>query len=134
MTISQTRLRTFLVCMIVILNPISPLLFAEDMPHQRMGKLAGAGGHHAEGSVELQGHRLTLANIDVDKVPDGRVYLTNDADYNSGVELGRLTQFSGTVKFSIPDNVDPDNYDSVLIWCKKFSVEIGHANLNQGSK
>ena len=130
MKISQTGLRTFLVSMIVILGLISTLTFAEDMPHQRMGTLTGAGGHHAEGSVDLQGHRLTLSNIDVDKVPDGRVYLTNDADYKSGVELGRLTQFTGTVKFSIPDEVDPDKYNSVLIWCKKFSVEIGHANLN----
>ena len=103
---------------------------AGDMHHHRGGTLSGAGGHQAEGSVNIEGHSLVLSDMTVDKVPDGRVYLTNDADYESGVELGRLTQFSGNVKFSIPEDVNPDNYNSVLIWCKKFSVEIGHANLH----
>ena len=32
------------------------------------------------------------------------------------------------VKYSIPADVDPSDYDSVVIWCKKFDVEIGHAS------
>ena len=120
---------SFLVSLVFILGQLNIASFAGEMHSHRMGMLAGAGGHGAEGSVDLKGHSLTLANIDVDKVPDGRVYLANDANYESSVELGTLKQFSGTVKYSIPENVNPDEYNSVLIWCKKFSVEIGHANL-----
>ena len=93
--------------------------------------LMGSDGHHASGMVafgmDMNQHVLTLSDIKVDKVPDGYVYLTKDADHMHGVELGRLEQFSGTVTYAIPAGVNPDDYDSVVIWCKQFNVEIGRA-------
>jgi len=93
--------------------------------------LMGSDGHHASGKVafgmDMNKHVLTLSDIKVDKVPDGYVYLTKKADRMHGVELGMLKQFSGTVSFVLPAGVNPDDYDSVVIWCKKFNVEIGRA-------
>ncbi len=98
----------------------------------RMARLAGSDGHHATGTVVITTDQngvaiLRLKDIAVDKVPDGRVYLARDGDYRNGVELGRLTQFSGTVTLPIPAGIRGEDYDSVVIWCKKFSVEIGRA-------
>jgi len=98
------------------------------------GMLVGSEGHHAAGQAALDmgmGNEtvLTLSDIDVDKVPDGRVYLTKGGDRMHGVELGRLNQFSGTVSFDVPPGVDPEDFDTVVIWCKKFNVEIGRAAL-----
>lgn len=123
-----------LVGLVFIFMQMHSASLAGEMHSHRTGMLAGTGGHNAKGSVELNGHMLTLSNIEVDKVPDGRVYLTNNADYTSGFELGKLNTFSGTVKFGIPEPVDPDVYNSILIWCKKFSVEIGHADLKTTMK
>lgn len=64
-------------------------------------------------------HVLTLSDIKVDKVPDGYIYLTKDADWMHGVQLGMLEQFSGTVSFDLPAGVNPDDFDSVVIWCKR---------------
>ena len=93
--------------------------------------LMGSDGHHASGEVsfgmDMNKHVLTLSDIKVDKVPDGYVYLTKDADRMHGVELGMLKQFSGTVTYALPAGVNPDDYDSVVIWCKQFNVEIGRA-------
>ena len=94
--------------------------------------LSGSEGHHASGKVSFgmgmnNKHVLTLSDIKVDKVPDGYVYLTKNADRMHGVELGMLKQFSGTVSFDLPAGVNPDDYDSVVIWCKKYNVEIGRA-------
>ena len=94
--------------------------------------LMGSDGHHASGKVAIaEGMNdtrvLTLSDIKVDKVPDGYVYLTRDADRMHGVELGMLKQFTGDVSFDLPTGVNPDDYDSVVIWCKKFNVEIGRA-------
>jgi hypothetical protein len=96
--------------------------------------LMGSDGHHAAGKVSFgrgmkNKNTLTLSDIKVDKVPDGYVYLTKDGDHMHGVELGMLKQFSGTVTFDLPAGVNPDDYDSIVIWCKKFNVEIGRANL-----
>ncbi len=104
----------------------------------RFGHLTGADGHNATGTVLLttdhHGKRiLRLADITVDRVPDGRVYLARNADYTKGVELGKLTRFAGTVEFPISATVQPQDYDSVVIWCKRFDVEIGHAFLETGT-
>lgn len=121
---------TVLAGILAILNVPNSVLAKS--PH-RTGMLEGAAGHHAAGSVDLSGKTLTLSQIKVDRVPDGRVYLTVGADYEYGVELGKLRQFSGTIQYTIPSNVDPDQYDSVLIWCEKFNVDIGFANLKPSS-
>ena len=132
--LSKEFLYSLFISLLVIVGQMTIQSFGAEMHDPRMGTLTGAGGHGAEGSVNLNGHNLILSNIHVDKVPDGRVYLANDAGYESAVELGLLTQFSGTLEFDIPDNVNPDDYNSVLIWCKKFSVEIGHADLKKSTK
>jgi Electron transfer DM13 len=102
----------------------------------RTGMLAGTGSHQAAGTASVtkdqSGHKtLNLREIRVDQVPDGRVYLTKNGDYRTGVELGKLTQFSGTVDFQIPGTVNLEEYDSVVIWCKKFNVEIGRASFGK---
>lgn len=103
------------------------------MGETRTGELTGTGGHHAAGTVVLStgdnGAVLTLSDLKVDKVPDGRVYLAKDADLRQGVELGKLKQFSGTVSYPVPPGIDPGAFNSVVIWCEKFSVEIGRATL-----
>ena len=98
------------------------------------GMLVGSEGHHAAGKVTIDkgmGSQsvLTLSDINIDKVPDGYVYLTKGADWMHGVELGRLNQFSGTVSFELPPGVNTDDFDSVVVWCKKFNTEIGRATL-----
>ncbi len=102
------------------------------MAATRSAMLVGAGSHHAVGMASVTKDHdgqatLILAEIRVDEVPDGRVYLAKNGVYRTGIELGKLTQFSGTVAFQIPSRVHPEDYDSVVIWCKKFNVEIGRA-------
>ncbi len=98
----------------------------------RAAKLSGIGSHQAAGTALVSTDKqdaaiLTLAHLDVDRVPDGRVYLAKGGDYTKGVELGKLMQSSGTAVFSIPKWIVPEDYDSVVIWCKKFNVGIGRA-------
>lgn len=98
------------------------------------GMFMGSEGHMAAGKAEItEGMNgeavLKLSNINVDKVPDGYVYLAKGGDHMSGVSVGRLKQFTGTVEFPIPMGVDPHEYDSVVIWCRQFNVEIGRAYL-----
>ncbi|MCI0525974.1 MAG: DM13 domain-containing protein [Nitrospira sp.] len=129
-----------------------PQAYGEEMEKEKMmekekgmmeemitAKLTGAGDHHAAGMVAItkdkKGNQiLMITDAKIDKVPDGRVYLAKDGDYTKGVELGKLTQFSGKVEFPIPGSVDFHEYNSVVIWCKKFNIEIGHALFEKGMK
>jgi hypothetical protein len=107
-----------------------------EMEMRMQAMLMGSKGHHAAGKVSIgsgmnNAHVLTLSHIKVDKVPDGYVYLARDGDWKNGVLVGMLKQFTGTVSFDLPAGVNPDDYNSLVIWCKKFNVEIGRATFGK---
>ena len=121
---------------VVVGLTVSPV-HSEKMMREKNGMLDGYPGHSAAGKVALAkddfgNYVLVLSDIKVDKVPDGWVYLAKGGDYLNGVELGILKQFTGTVRFPIPKDVNTEKYDSVVIWCKKFDVGIGKAFFEKG--
>jgi len=95
--------------------------------------LSGSNGHHAVGEVsfirQMGKAHLVLSNIDIEKVPDGHVYLAKNGNRRQGIDLGILRHFVGEASFALPAGTDPKDYDSVIIYCKKFEVEIGRAML-----
>ena len=105
------------------------------MAPSKTAMLDGVDDHHAAGTVKFaheMGHNLlVLSGIKIDKVPDGHVYLAKQGNRKTGVDLGVLKQFSGDVSFKLPQGTDPDAYDSVVIYCEKFNVEIGRAEFKK---
>jgi hypothetical protein len=45
------------------------------------------------------------------------------------VDLGGLRAFKGSQRYAIPAGVDLGKYQSVVIWCERFSVLISPADL-----
>lgn len=127
------RVTVLLVAGILVAGLSNPS-FADMMMSGKTGMLSGFPGHNASGKASLSKDSmgkafLELTGIKVDKVPDGRVYLAKGGDHTKGIELGKLEKFTGDVRFAIPENTMLDDYDSVVIWCKKFDVGIGKATL-----
>lgn len=73
---------------------------------------------------------LELADFKTDNGPALKTYLSKEEDPKSFVDLGDLKSTSGTFNYEIPSNVDPNEFPLVLIWCEKFSVLFGAAELN----
>lgn len=84
---------------------------------------------------------LELVNLDTSNGPDLRVWLTDQPvidgrdgwhvfDDGAWVELGRLKGNQGNQGYEIPAEVDLADYSSVSIWCKRFSVSFGAAELS----
>ncbi|GIG87862.1 hypothetical protein Pen02_27980 [Plantactinospora endophytica] len=85
-------------------------------------------------------HRLVLRDLDTSNGPDLRVWLT-DRPVVSGVagwrvfddgrwyEVARLKGNRGDQVYELPASVDPADFRSVSIWCKRFSVSFGAADL-----
>ena len=79
---------------------------------------------------------LRLEDLDTDNGPDLRVYLSTapagargsefDDDF---VDLGALKGNIGSQNYTIAANVDIARYQSVVIWCRRFSVAFGVAPL-----
>ncbi|MER6623999.1 DM13 domain-containing protein [Streptomyces sp. NPDC000931] len=101
--------------------------------------------HATSGTVKLvrlaDGSRIVrLENLDTSNGPDLRVWLT-DAPVKEGkagwhvfddgqyVSLGRLKGNKGSQNYTLPEDVDPTRYTSVSIWCDRFDVSFGAAEL-----
>jgi hypothetical protein len=48
---------------------------------------------------------------------------------SSYVVLAPLRKYSGTQRYAIPDNINLEDYHSVVIWCRKFNATFGVARL-----
>lgn len=101
--------------------------------------------HTTSGSVKIfelaDGKRiLRLENLNTSNGPDLKVWIT-DAPVKEGtdgwflfddgeyVELGALKGNKGSQNYDIPASVDLSKLTSVSIWCKRFSVSFGAAEL-----
>lgn len=83
---------------------------------------------------------LRLENLDTSNGPDLRVWLT-DAPVKEGtagwrvfddgkyVSLGKLKGNKGDQNYEIPADVNLSDYTSVTIWCDRFDVSFGAAEL-----
>jgi hypothetical protein len=95
----------------------------------------GDGIHDARGTakvipIEGGGNVLRLEDLVVTNGPDLYVYLSTDKSASDFVNLGRLKANIGNQNYPIPAGTDMTKYDTVLIWCRAFSVLFGSAELS----
>ncbi|MFJ7071535.1 DM13 domain-containing protein [Streptomyces sp. NPDC098781] len=101
--------------------------------------------HATSGTVKLVrladgSHVVRLEKLDTSNGPDLRVWLT-DAPVKEGVggwrvfddgryvSLGKLKGNKGSQNYVVPQDVDLSRYSSVSIWCDRFDVSFGAAEL-----
>ncbi len=101
-----------------------------------IGRFIGVndGIHNAEGLAKVirldnVSTILRLENFKATNGPDLYVYLATDNSASDFVNLGRLKGNIGNQNYDIPEGTDLSRYDTVLIWCKAFSVLFGSAKL-----
>jgi Electron transfer DM13 len=108
----------------------------EDISTTYSGTFVGVndGIHNAEGMAKVirlddASMILRLENFKATNGPDLYVYLATDRSASDFVDLGRLKGNIGNQNYEIPEGTDFSRYDTVLIWCKAFSVLFGSAEL-----
>ncbi|MBV8148850.1 MAG: DM13 domain-containing protein [Candidatus Eremiobacteraeota bacterium] len=101
-----------------------------------------AGAHDTAGTVTIykldNGNRLLrLTNFRTSNGPDVHIYLTSAEKVNANgdvtggkyLDLGSLKGNIGDQNYTIPTNVDLADYHSVSVWCARFHVNFGAAQL-----
>ncbi|MEU0398147.1 DM13 domain-containing protein [Streptomyces sp. NPDC006208] len=103
--------------------------------------------HPTSGTVKLLrladgSYTLRLESLDTSNGPDLRVLLT-DAPVKEGrdgwhvfddgkyVSLGKLKGNKGDQNYALPSDIKPADFTSVSIWCDRFDVSFGAAELRQ---
>ena len=94
--------------------------------------------HWGKGKVSVYERAVFLEpDFEVGPGPAFHVYLVPKAGIRKNsdlgdamfVDLGGLRAFKGSQRYAIPAGVDLKNYQSVIIWCRQFSVLISPADL-----
>jgi hypothetical protein len=101
--------------------------------------------HPTSGEVKLVRltdgrHQLILRDLSTSDGPDVRVWLTDQPVLAGGqgwhvfddgvyLEVGRLKANHGTQVYEVPAGTDVNVFHSVTIWCKRFAVSFGAAEL-----
>ena len=62
-------------------------------------------------------------------VPKAGLRASSDLGEAMFIDLGGLRAFKGSQRYPVPAGVDLKNYQSVIIWCRQFSVLISPADL-----
>jgi hypothetical protein len=119
-------------------TPAGPAVIAEGrfISHEHETTGAARIVELADGS-----RRLELVGLSTSNGPDLRVWLTDQPviegrdgwevfDDGRYIELGRLKGNQGNQGYDVPADADLTGIRSVSIWCKRFSVSFGAADLN----
>src|SRR3712207_1116329 len=93
--------------------------------------------HYGRGRVTVTLRTVFLEDdFEVGPGPAFHVYLvpkevrrSADVIGSMFVDLGPLRAFKGSQRFAIPNGVELAQFDSVVIWCREFSVLISPADL-----
>ncbi len=94
--------------------------------------------HYGQGRLTVYDGLLHLEeDFEVGPGPKFHVYLVPEAevtpdtrvDKTMYVDLGRLKAFSGSQNYPIPDGVNVQDFQHVVIWCEQFNVLISPAKL-----
>ncbi|MCX4514354.1 DM13 domain-containing protein [Streptomyces sp. NBC_01619] len=101
--------------------------------------------HETSGSVEIQRladgtATLRLTNLRTSDGPALHVWLSDQPVKQDGggnlddgkyVDLGDLKGNEGNQNYAIPQGTDLNTFSTVTIWCERFSVSFGAAELKQ---
>ena len=96
--------------------------------------------HYGRGTATIYADLLRLEpDFGVGPGPKFHVYLVPIADVTPDtdvertmfVDLGRLKAFAGSQNYAIPEGVELENYQSVVIWCEQFNVLISPAAISR---
>lgn len=100
------------------------------------GEFTGASDHITTGGVKIvktaDGGAVVILDSDfsLDGAPDPRVGFGKDGKFSDASDLGALQNLTGVQVYIVPASVNVDDFNEVYIWCKKFSVPLGVADLH----
>jgi hypothetical protein len=97
------------------------------------GAFSGKSGHVTSGGVRVvktgDGVALVLdPDFKFDGAPDPKLGFGKNG-YVKSSQFSELKSNSGEQSYDLPADIQPGDYNEVWVWCEKYSVPLGVANL-----
>ena len=98
------------------------------------GTFEGRTDHIVTGGVTVletdAGTILVLeSDFSLDNAPDPKLGFGNNG-YDPSTQFSRLESKTGAQIYVLPDDIDPEDYNEIWVWCEKFNVPLGVATMN----
>ena len=98
------------------------------------GSFKGASSHETNGNVTIRktdsGVIVVLEDdFDFDGAPDPKLGFGNDGTYDHGSQISHLGSNKGRQVYEVPATIDPQAYNQFYVWCERYSVPLGVADL-----
>ena len=68
-------------------------------------------------------------DFDFDGAPDPKLGFGKDGTYDHGSQISHLGSNKGRQVYEVPASTDPEAYNQFYVWCEKYSVPLGVADL-----
>lgn len=89
--------------------------------------------HGVEGKallIETDGEKiLRFEDFETINGPNLHIYLSSELGNSDFVDLGKIKATKGNINYQIPEGVDIERYDKVLVWCVPFGVLFSYSEL-----
>lgn len=96
--------------------------------------------HWGEGTIRISNGKLVFEeDVKLAPGPDYRIYMSRKFAQTKNefskikaqsIEIAKLRTFSGPLEFELPENLNVDEFDNVVVWCETFSMYIASARLD----
>lgn len=111
------------------------LLAAPALAGAGAGSFTGLSNHVTRGDVEVvetaSGWEIHLKeSFWFDGAPDPRVGFGRDGSFVDPTDFEPLRQDAGAQVYKVPAEINPEDFNEVYIWCRRFSVPLGVAAIN----
>ena len=98
------------------------------------GSFTGLSNHVTKGEVSVVktdvGWEIHLKDsFWFDGAPDPRVGFGKNGKFVDPTDFEPLRNNAGAQIYKVPTDINPEDFDEVYIWCRKFSVPLGVASI-----
>lgn len=98
------------------------------------GSFKGASSHETNGNITIRktddGVVVVLEDdFDFDGAPDPKLGFGKDGRYDRASQISHLGSNKGRQVYDVPAHVDPEAYNEFYVWCEKYNVPLGVADL-----
>lgn len=98
------------------------------------GAFEGRNDHITTGTASIVGapgsYSLVFSNnFELDGAPDPIIGFGHDGTFDISTKVGALDNRTGAQSYALPASFDPAANSEVYVWCEKFDVALGVAEL-----
>ncbi len=98
----------------------------------KSGSFTGASNHVTKGTAKIvkkaDGYYVEVASdFWFDGAPDPKLSLARGGKVDKTKSVENLRSNTGAQSYKLPAGIDGSNYDTVILWCERFSVPLGIA-------